>query len=222
MAKVLITGSSGMVGRGVLLEALEDRNIETIYLLNRRSLGMDNAKIKELLLTDFTQIESLMDQVESIDACFHCMGVSAFRMKEEDYIQYTFNISLAIADFCYRLNPDMTFVYVSGMGSDSSEKGNVMWARVKGRSENAIRAKGFKQAIMFRPGVILPEKGIKSRTALYQSLYALMRPFFPLFRLSKNVTTTTRIGQAMLHSLNSPIDKQFLNNQEINQIAALR
>ena len=217
--KVIITGSTGMVGKGVLLECLESPVIEKVLLINRNSLKMSHSKIEEVLLKDFTKMEDIKDQLASYDACFHCMGVSSVGMSEADYSHLTFDVTKALADVLYDHNPNAVFIYVSGTGTDGSEKGRVMWARVKGKTENYILNKDFKDAYAFRPGVILPEKGIKSRTGWYNAMYVIARPFFPLMRRSKNITTTTRLGQAMINALSFPVESKLLENKEINELA---
>ena len=171
MSNVLITGASGMIGKGLLLECIKSPSIRSITLINRSPVDVQDPKIKEILLQDFMDIDSVKDQLENIDACFHCMGVSSMGMSEEKYTQLTFEVTKRLANMCYDLNPDMTFNYVSGVGTDSSEKGRIMWARVKGKTENYILSKGFQKSCMFRPGFIIPENGIKSRTRLYNRLY---------------------------------------------------
>ena len=220
MPNVLITGATGMVGKGVLLECLRNPQIESVVLLNRRKINVQDAKIREILLDDFSKLETIKDQLKNIDACFHCMGVSSVGMSEEKFSELTFDITKNLADICYGINPKMTFNYVSGTGTDSTEKGRTMWARVKGRTENHILGRGFEKAYMFRPGFIIPENGIKSRTPLYNSIYVVMRPFFPLFKRMSSITTTTKIGQAMiLTALNPKTDNIFLENRQINALA---
>ena len=219
MSKVIITGSTGMVGKGVLLECLESPKIEEVLVINRSTLGMQHPKLKEILLSDFLQIANEKDQLAGYDACYYCMGVSALGLSEETYTKITYDATKAFADVLHELNPDMVFIYVSGMGTDGTEKSNVMWTRVKGKTENMVFAKGFKDAYAFRPGGILPEKGIKSRTGWYNAMYFITRPLFPLFRRSKNITTTTRLGQAMINILDFPSQKKILENPEINVLA---
>lgn len=209
-----------MVGKGVLLESIQDSHIDSIVLLNRSAIDMDHPKIKEVLLEDFSQVETVKAQIGFIDACFHCMGVSSLGMEEEEYSRLTYDISARLADVCYSINPAMTFTYVSGTGTDSSEKGSTMWARVKGKTENYILAKGFAKAYMFRPGVIIPENGIRSRTKLYNMFFVLLSPLFPLFKKMDGVTTTTKIGKAMLVCMNRPQgNKVHLSNVDINALA---
>lgn len=216
---VIITGATGMVGKGVLYECLEDNSINEVLVVNRQSLGMKHPKLKELLLSDFTQIGQYKDQLEAYDACFFCMGISVLGLNEEEYTHITYHITKAFADTLYELNKDMVFNYVSGAGTDSSEEGRVMWARVKGKTENYILHKGFKDAYAFRPGAIIPEKGIQSRTGWYNMIYVLMRPFFSWMKKSKNITTTTKIGHAMINSLSKPQKLKHLENIDINKLA---
>lgn len=215
--QVLITGSTGMVGKGVLLECLESPVIQKIIVLNRNPIGIIHPKLEEVLLKDFSKIDTVSFSEKKIDACFHCMGVSSLGKSEEEFNELTYEVTKKLADVYFDLNPEMTFIYVSGTGTDSSESGRVMWARVKGKTENYLLNKGFGRAVMFRPGMILPEKGIRSRTNWYQYVYVILSPFFPLFRLSKHVTTTTKIGQAMIKCLEASPAKAHLENPDINQ-----
>ncbi len=208
-ATVLLTGSSGMIGKGV----------GKILLINRRPLGITHAKIEEFILPEFMDIDKLKDAIGSVDACFHCMGVSALGLSEEKYTLLTLDITKKLADLVYDANPQAVFNYVSGVGTDSTETGTQMWARVKGKAENYLLQKGFKKAFMFRPGLIIPEKGIQSRTSWYNAIYKITRPFFPLFLKSANVTTTTKIGQAMIHTLSTSLSSGILDPRQINLLA---
>ena len=219
MKNVLITGSTGMVGKSVLLECLESDKINKITIINRSPAGFEHAKIKEILLRDFSEIENIRKDLESFDACFHCMGVSALGMSKENYTHITYTITKMLTDLMFELNPQMVFNYVSGIGTDSSEKGNSMWARVKGKTENYILNKGFKDAYMIRLGAILPEKGIKSKTGWYNALYVIMRPFFPLIKKSSNIITTTAFGRAMINTLFYPQENKYLENKDLNRLA---
>jgi uncharacterized protein YbjT (DUF2867 family) len=196
--KIIITGSSGMVGHAVLIECLEDSSVKEVLLINRRPIATQHPKIKELLVKDFAEIPGYADQLAGYDACFHCMGVSAIGLKEAQYDKLTFGYSKILFDTLYKNTPDMTVTYVSGVGTDSSEKGNIMWARVKGKTENYLLNLGFKDAYAFRPGFILPEKGVKSKTGWYNTIYAFLSPFFPLLRKIKNTIGSSQIGKAML------------------------
>ena len=215
----IITGTTGMVGKGVLIECLESPQVASVLIVNRRSIGMVHPKLKEVLMSDFTQFESIKDELKGYNACFHCMGVSSIGMSEEDFTHFTYTMSKSLADAVAEVNNDVVFNYVSGTGCDSSEKGKVMWARVKGRTENYIFSKGFKDAYAFRPGAILPEKGIKSTNTWYTPLYVILKPFFPLMKRMNSVTTTTRVGQAMINSVLQPRAQKFLENRDINTLA---
>ena len=216
---VIITGSTGMVGKSVLLECIEHPYIDKILLINRSVLKFDHPKVDEVLLADFTQMHTIKDQLKNYDACFHCMGISSVGKSEEVFTEITFDLTQKLADILYELNENMVFNYVSGTHTDSTEKGKTMWARVKGKTENYILNKGFKDAYMFRPGAIVPEKGIRSSTGWYNVVYVLLKPFFPLMKKNKNITTTTKFGLAMINSLISPIDLKHLENIDINQLA---
>ncbi|OHX68218.1 NAD-dependent epimerase/dehydratase family protein [Flammeovirga pacifica] len=217
--KVIITGSTGMVGKGVLLECLEDNRISEILIINRSTLNLDHPKLKEVLIKDFSEVEAIKDQLIGYDAIFYCMGISVVGLSEEEYSKITFGNTKAFADTLHQLNPNMVFNYVSGTGTDETEKGNSMWARVKGKTENMILNKGFKDAYMFRPGAIIPEKGVKSKTNWYNAFYVITQPLFPLLKKSKQITTTSKIGEAMINSLFHPIDMKHLENRLINTLA---
>ncbi len=216
--KVIITGSTGMIGGGALLECIDSPKVDQILLINRRSKEINNPKVKELLVKDLSNLESIKDQLAGYDLCIHAMGVSAANLTEEQYTHLTFDISKELADTLYQLNPNMVFCYVSGLGTDSSEKSRLMWARVKGRTENYIKNRGFKDVYLFRPGGILPERGLRSRTKLYDRIYMIMRPFFPLLKRLDSITTTTILGQGFLKVAIHPIDKKYLENKDINKL----
>jgi len=219
--QVLITGSTGMVGKGVLLECLDDNSISEVILLNRSQSGMNHPKIREVLLKDFCEVSTVRASLGKPDACFHCMGVSSLGLDEEQYSRLTYGVSRSLADLMYDLNPGMVFIYVSGTGTDTSEKGRSMWARVKGRTENYLLAKGFKKAYMFRPGLIIPEKGIKSRTGWYNAAYIVLRPVFPVLKMLSGITTTSRVGRAMINSISRDLPSPYLENRDINHAAKL-
>lgn len=216
--KVIITGSTGMVGKGVLLECLDSAKISKVLIINRNTLGMQHAKLKEILLKDFNRIATIAHELKGYDACFYCMGISVVGMSEETYNNIIFNMTKSFVDVLFEINPKMIFNYVSGNGTDSTEKGNSMWARVKGKTENYLLNKGFKDAYAFRPGVIIPEKGIKSSTGWYNTIYTIMSPFFGWMKKSKNITTTTKIGLAMINSLSYSQNLKHLENSDINTL----
>ena len=208
-----------MVGKGVLLECLDDPDVKQVLLINRNPIGISHPKITEIIHKDFSDFTAVQDQMNGFDLCCHCMGVSSAGMSEEKFSELTYGITKALSTVLYTLNPDMVFNYVSGTGTDSSEKGRVMWARVKGKTENMVLNLGFKDAYAFRPGVILPERGIKSRTGWYNVFYFFSRPFFPLMRKMKSVTTTTKLGRAMINVVKHPQSQKHLEGVAINELA---
>ena len=218
--RVILFGASGMVGQGVLRECLLDSEVTTVLSIVRSPTGQQHAKLREIVHKDFFDFTSLESELAGFDACFFCLGVSSAGMSEESYRRVTFNITLAAAKTLAKLNPTMTFVFVSGAGTDSSERGRVMWARVKGQTENALLGLPFKAAYMFRPGVIVPLHGIKSRTMIYRVPYAVLGPILPLLKrlFPKYVTTTEKLGRAMLSAAKSGATKAILESADINQL----
>jgi uncharacterized protein YbjT (DUF2867 family) len=198
--RVILFGATGMVGQGVLRECLLDPDVNAILTVGRSVTGTTNAKVRELVLPNMFDYSGVERELAGYDACFFCLGVSSAGMKEPDYERVTYGLTMAAAQTLVRMNPQMTFVYVSGQGTDSSEKGRTMWARVKGKTENALLRLPFKSAYMFRPGFIQPLHGIRSKTALYQAIYSLTGPVIPLLRrlFPKVILTTEEIGKAML------------------------
>lgn len=217
--KAIITGSTGMVGKAVLLECIDDSRVTEVLLINRSPLDISHPKVKEIIHKNFKDFTAIQSQLNGFDACFHCMGVSSAGKSEEEYTELTYTITEALASTLFSVNPNMVFNYVTGTGTDSTEKGNTMWARVKGKTENMILNMGFKDAYMFRPGIILPEKGIESKTSLYNIFYVIARPIFPLLKKLKSVTTTTKIGRSMINSYYFPQPLKHLEGKDINDLA---
>lgn len=215
--RVIITGTTGMVGKGVLLECLEHPAIAEVLVVNRSSIGMQHAKLKEVIHKDFHDLSPVKEQLQGYDACFFCLGVSVVGLNEEQYSRITYDLTLHFAETV--INPDMVFTYVSGTGTDSTEQGRTMWARVKGKTENALLKMPFKAAYMFRPGIILPMKGIKSKTPLYNAAYTILRPFFGLMKNMASVTDTERVGKAMINVVLNGSSKTHLENKDINELA---
>lgn len=203
MKKVIITGATGMVGKGVLLECLDHESINEVLVVGRNSIGMEHPKLKELIHKDFTKFSTVKEKLSGYDACFFCLGISAQGLKQEDYKRITYDFTLSLAKTLLENNPQMTFNYVSGEGTDSAEKSRMFWARVKGKTENDLLQLGFKQAYMFRPGAIIPLRGIKSRTKSYQFMYDYFMWLVKLIKaLAPNsVVNTTQIGLAMINSV---------------------
>ena len=218
--KTIITGATGMVGKGVLLECLESPDVESVLTINRRPVGITHPKIKEVIHADFLDLSSIQGKLKGYNACFFCMGVSVVGLNEEQYTRVTYTLTVNFARIMHSLNPDSVFIYVSGTGTN--ENGRAMWARVKGRTESAIFDMGFRDAYAFRPGLILPEKGIRSKTGWYNAFYDVTKPFFPLMKKSSRVTTTTKVGQAMIKAAIEGFEKKYLVNADINALAKIK
>jgi uncharacterized protein YbjT (DUF2867 family) len=219
--KVLLFGATGMVGQGVLRECLLDPDVELVQAVGRSATGVRDAKLREIVhrdLFDYRQVEA---ELAGFDACFFCLGVSSFRMAEAEYEHITYDLTMAAAATLARLNPQMTFVYVSGAGTDSSEQGRVRWARVKGKTENALLRLPFKAVYAFRPGVIVPLHGVRSKTAVYRFFYALGNPLLPVLRWAfpAHVLTTGQIGRAMLAVARSGAPRRVLESPDIRTMA---
>ena len=219
--KVIITGATGMVGRSVLLECIERPEVTEILLINRSTLNITHPKVKEIIHQDFFDVNSLVNEFKNYNACFFCLGISSAGISEAKFHKYTYELTSSFMDVLFQTNPNMMVTYVSGQGTDSTESGNLMWANVKGKTENYILHKGFKKAIMFRPNAIIPEKGVKSKTKLYNGLYIILKPFFPLLRkMTGSVTTSTKFGNAMINAVIFDCNTK-LENKEINELALL-
>jgi uncharacterized protein YbjT (DUF2867 family) len=219
--KVLIFGATGMVGQGVLRECLLDADIEAAVAVGRSATGLKHARLREIVrpnLLDYADIET---ELQGFEACFFCLGVTSAGMTEADYQRVTYDITLAAARTLARLNPGMTFIYVSGAGTDSSEKGRVMWARVKGKTENALMKLPFKAAYMFRPGAIEAAHGERSKTKAYRVAYSLVKPLLPLLRrfFPNSILTTEEIGLAMIHVAKTGAPKKILETSDIRECA---
>lgn len=214
--KILIFGATGMVGQGVLRECLLDPDVTQVVSLGRNPTGQQHPKLYEIIHPDLYDYSNIEAELTGIDACFFCLGVSSVGMKEADYARISYDMTLAAATVLARLNPNMVFTYVSGAGTDSSEQGSVMWARVKGKTENALLRLPLR-AYMFRPGIIQPLHGVRSKTALYQFFYTLATPLFPLFRaiFPQQITTTEQLGKAMLIVAKRGSDKKLLESKDI-------
>ena len=220
--KVVIFGSTGMVGAGVLLECLEDARVESVLVVNRTPLGRTHPKLREVMHADFFVPEPLRDLCADCDACFFCLGVTSVGLDEPAYTRLTYELTTGVARAI--VTPRMTICYVTGAGTDSTEQGSRMWARVKGRTENALLAMPFKAAYMFRPGYIQPLKGVRSKTAWYQAAYTVAAAFYPVIhRLAPGGTTTTvEIGKAMLQVAEVGYGKPVLDARDMSVLAAAR
>jgi uncharacterized protein YbjT (DUF2867 family) len=218
--RIILTGATGMVGQGVLRESLLDPGVTEVLSIARSSVHQQNPKLRELIVPDIANLAGNEPQLTGYDACFFCAGVSSVGMSEEKYTHLTYDLTLSFARTLAPLNPQMTFIYVSGAGTDSTEKGRSMWARVKGRTENALLRLPFKAAYMFRPGFIQPLHGIRSKTPLYQFIYDLTAPLTRLLlnKLPKYLTTTEQIGRAMLAVARNGYPKTILDPEDINRL----
>jgi len=219
--RALLFGATGMVGQGVLRESLRDPGIRQVVAVGRRPTGQQHDKLLDRVLADVADLSAIEEDLTDCDACFFCLGVSSAGMKEERYTALTYDLTLAIARKLVRINPNMAFVYVSGMGTDSSEEGRIMWARVKGRTENALLGLPFRAAFMFRPGIIIPLHGIRSGTRWTRVAYAVTRPVHPVLRwlFPNQVVTTEQVGRAMIAVARDGYPTPILETRDINQAA---
>jgi uncharacterized protein YbjT (DUF2867 family) len=218
---VVIFGASGMVGQGVLLECLRDRSVERVLVIGRSGSGKQHAKLREVLVKDLFDVPGYAKELSGFDACFFCLGVSSAGMSEAAYRRLTYDLTIAVAQELARRNPALCFVYVSGAGTDTSERGRSMWARIKGATENALLRMPFRSAFMFRPGVIQPLDGIRSKTRAYRLGYVFMAQVLPLLRRAfpNSISTTREIGQAMLAVARNGWPRPVLEAKDIHKAA---
>ncbi len=209
-----------MVGQGVLRECLLAADVEAVLSVGRSPTDVQHAKLRETVVPDLFNVAAYEDELSGFDACFFCLGVSSAGMTEEAYTRLTYDLTMKVAETLARLNPALTFVYVSGAGTDSSERGRTMWARVKGRLENALLRLPFRAAYMFRPGLIVPLHGIKSKTKAYRIIYGAIKPITPLLRWAfpKSVLTTEELGQAMLIVARRGSEKRVLETRDLRDL----
>lgn len=215
--KAIVTGSTGMVGEGVLHECLNHPEVDSVLVINRRTCNVQHPKLKEIIHQDFSDFSSIENELMGYNAAYLCMGVSSVGMKEDKYRSLTYDLTMALAEPLSKLNPDITITYVSGAGTDSSEKGRSMWARVKGKTENDLLKLPVKQAYMFRPALITPTKGLKNT---YTS-YKVMKPLLPVFRylFPNYVLSLKEVGLAMINVTLQGYDKKILEVKDIVKVA---
>ncbi len=217
--KVIITGSTGMIGKGVLLECLEDPDISAVLVINRRKLGLTHQKLRELIVSDFFAVDQYTGSLRGYDVCLFCLGTTAVGKSEEIYHRITYELTTLFAQAMLTQNPGSSFCYVSGAGTDSTGQGKVMWARIKGKTENKLLSMHFDKVHAFRPGFIQPLKGIRSATEWYNIVYALFGFLYPLLkRLPKYVTDTTTMAKAMIRVAQSGYKKPILESIDINAV----
>ncbi|HEY5122875.1 MAG TPA: NAD-dependent epimerase/dehydratase family protein [Ignavibacteria bacterium] len=215
--KAIITGATGMVGEGVLHECLQHNDIDSVLVIGRKPCGISHPKLKEIVHTDFFDLTEIENQFKGYDACFFCLGTSSVGMKEAEYYKITYTLTLNFAETLSKLNPDMIFCYISGYGTDSTEKGRIMWARIKGKTENDLMKLPFRKVYNFRPGFMQPTKGLKNTLGFYKYLNWL----YPLARLimPKFVTTLKELASAMIHSATIGYDEQILEVKDIIELS---
>ncbi|WP_308634869.1 NAD-dependent epimerase/dehydratase family protein [Paenibacillus silvisoli] len=220
--KVLLFGATGMVGQSVLRECLLDPQVTSITAVGRSVTGQQHPKLHDIKHGELLDLSAIEERVQGFDACFFCLGVSSAGMSEAKYRELTYDLTLSIARTLARLNPRMTFIYVSGSGTDSTERGRSMWARVKGKTENDLLKLPFQAAYMFRPGAILPKNGVRSKTKLYQAIYDVMRPFYPLLErgFKNGITTSEKLGRAMINIVRQGYHTPFIESSDINKLGS--
>lgn len=209
-----------MVGQGVLREGLLDPDVRRVLAIGRTATRQQDAKLREIVRNDFLDYADIEDQLTGFDACFFCLGVSSLGMSEDQYRRITYDFTIAAARTLARLNPGMTFIFVSGAGTDSTGRSRNMWARVKGAAEKEVQKLPFRAVYVFRPGMIIPRYGVKSRTRIYRALYGFLGPMLPLLKRAfpDQVTTTEQIGRAMLRAAKTGAPKAILGTREINSL----
>jgi uncharacterized protein YbjT (DUF2867 family) len=212
--KVIITGSTGMVGEGVLFECLQNSNVSEVLIVNRRHYEIQHPKLKQLIVPDFFQLNQFAENIKGYDACFFCAGISSVGMKEEKFTRITYDTTLSFARTVLQHNPQMVFTYVSGASTDSSEKGRMMWARVKGKTENDLMKLGFKAQYNFRPGVMLPFEGQKNWKKLYKFIANAFKLFAP-----KKIITLHELGKAMINCVIIGYPNSVLEITDIKELA---
>jgi uncharacterized protein YbjT (DUF2867 family) len=217
--KVILFGATGMVGQGVLRECLVDAGVERVLVVGRSPTGQQNAKLREILHDDFFDFSAIESELTGYDACFFCLGVSSVGMDAQRYRHLTYDLTMATATMLARLNRGMVFTYVTGRGTDSTEQGSRMWARVKGKTENDLLKLPFKAAYMFRPAGIQPLYGVRSKTAWVNAIYVVASPLLArLVRTSPHyMTTTERVGRAMISVARNGYPKPVLESEDINR-----
>ena len=213
--KVIVTGATGMVGEGVLLECLENPAVDKVLSVSRKSCGHTHPKLEECLVADFRALGDVETELTGWDACFYCAGVSSVGMSEAEYTAVTYDTPVAFATTLARLNPNMVMVHVSGASTDGTEKGRVMWARVKGRAENALMKLGFRAVYNFRPGLMKPVRGQKN----LKRFYRVMLPLLPVMGLFFKALTLNDVGKAMIRCVQSGAPKTVLEVPDIADLA---
>lgn len=219
--KVIITGATGMVGKGVLLECLSNETITAVLVINRKSVDVQHPKLTEIIHSDFFDLSAVQNQLSGYDACFFSLGISSFRQAEDVYTRITYDLTMNFAKTLLQHNKNMTFIYVSGTGTDSTENGRTMWARVKGKTENDIIKLGFKDAYAFRPAYIKPESHTPASSPFYRFMLGTFGFLHPVIKslFPKYTTTTTQIGKAMIEVVKNGFDKKQVESVDIIELS---
>jgi len=218
--KVVILGSTGMIGKGVLLECLADNNVEKVLAISRKPVNVGHDKLKVIIHDNFFDFSALKDQLKPYDTCLFCLGISSVGLSEDRYREITYDIALNFASTFVAASPGSVFCYISGAGTDGSEKGGSMWARIKGRTENALMNLPFRNSYMFRPGYIQPLKGVRPTGTVLRTMYIVFKPLYLLLKPFGNaVTDTVSLGRAMINAALKGYDKKILGVRDINILA---
>lgn len=214
---VIVTGATGMVGEGVLYECLQNPDVTSVLALNRKPTGMKHPKLKEVIHKDFFNLSSIESHLTGYDACFFCLGVSSVGMNEKDYTHFTYDLTMHVASTLSKLNRDFTFIYISGASTDETEQGRMMWARVKGKTENDLRKLPFKKSYAFRPGFIAPQKGLENTLKLYRYLGWIV----PIVKAISpgSIVSLKEIGLAMINAVKKGYSKDVLEIPDIKSLA---
>jgi len=208
-----------MVGEGVLHVCLNDPAVEKVLVINRRSVGITHSKLEEIIHTDFYNLTSIEDQLSGYDSCFFCLGISSLAVKAEEYYNITYKLTMHVAGILVKQNPYMTFLYVSGQGTDSSEKGRSRWARVKGKTENDLMKLPFKQVYAYRPGFMKPIPGLKHSLSFYKYINWILplgKKLFP-----EGFNSLEEVGLSMIQIVKQGSEKKIIEGREISRLAAI-
>lgn len=219
--RVILYGATGMLGSGTLLECLDHPDVEHVLTVGRRPSGVTHKKLTEMIHDDFLDFSAIANDLRGYDACLYCLGVSAAGLSESEYHRVTHDMTVAAADALLEASPGMTFCFISGAGADSSGRGRVMWARVKGEVENHLLSMPFRAVWVFRPAYVQPLKGVRSRTQLYHAFYTVAGPLYPVLRLlgARWVTTTRSVGLALIRAAREGAPSTVVENADINALA---
>jgi len=218
--RIVIFGASGMVGQGALREGLRDPEVEQVVSIVRAPTGTTHEKLREIVHKNFLDFTPIENQLTGLNACLYCLGVTSTGTKEEDYTRITYEFTIAAATTLLKLNPGMSFVFVSGAGADSTEHGGTMWARVKGKTENALLSMPFRSIYVFRPAMIQPLDGIQSKTASYRIIYGLIAPFLTAARhfWPSHISTTQELGKTLLAAAKRGMEKRVVEANQIREV----